>query len=99
VLSPFVEIASHVIVNFNCSITHNVKLDDFSQVAPGGGVMGFGALKTGAFVASNGIVAPGVTIGRWATLGACSFAMRDLEDGVTAIGIPARVVFRSAEKK
>jgi sugar O-acyltransferase (sialic acid O-acetyltransferase NeuD family) len=98
VLSPFVEIASHVIVNFNCSITHNVKLDDFSQVAPGGGVMGFGALKVGAFVASNGVVAPGVTIGQWATLGACSFAMRNVEDGATAVGVPARVVFRSPSR-
>jgi len=94
VLSPFVEIGSHVIVNFNCSITHNVVLESHSQVAPGGRISGFGILRTGAFVASNGVVAPGVTVGRWATLGACSFAMKDVKDGVTAVGVPARVVFR-----
>ena len=97
-LSPYCEIGSHVIVNFGASITHNVKLEDYSQVAPGAGVMGFGALKEGAFVAANGVVMPGVTIGAWATLGACSFAMQDIPDGATAVGVPARVVFRSGAK-
>jgi acetyltransferase EpsM len=98
-LSPYVEIGSHVIVNFGASITHNVKLENYSQVAPGAGVMGFGTLKEGAFVAANGAVMPGVTIGAWATLGACSFAMHDVPDGATAVGVPARVVFRSGAKK
>jgi acetyltransferase EpsM len=34
-------------------------------------------------------VSPGVRIGRWSTLGAGAVAIRDVADGVVAVGVPA----------
>lgn len=90
-LSPYATIGDHVIINHQCSIGHNSVLENFVQVSPGGRVSGGSVLKEGAFLASNAVVAPGRSVGRYATVGACSFAMTDIPDAVTAIGIPARI--------
>jgi putative colanic acid biosynthesis acetyltransferase WcaF len=44
-----------------------------------------------AWVASNVFVAPGVTIGRGAVVGACSLVLTDVPSGMIAAGHPAKV--------
>ena len=41
------------------------------------------------------VACPGVRIGRWARLGAGAVAIRDLADGVVAVGVPAAEIRRS----
>lgn len=94
VLSPYARLGNHVLVNHGASIGHDSILGDFAQVAPGGRVSGSSRLAEGAFLASNAVVAPGRSIGRYATLGACSFAITDIPDGATAVGVPARIALR-----
>ncbi len=94
-LSPNARVGSHVILNLNCMITHDNLVEDYVQVCPGASLSGFSIVKTGAVVGSNAVVAPCVSIGEWSTLGANSFAVESVPDGATAIGIPARVMFRA----
>lgn len=94
ILSPKARIGDHVLINNHTTIGHDCTLGDFAQVSPGARVSGFSVLKEGALLGANAVVAPGKTIGRYATLGACSFAMTNVPDESTAIGIPARVAFR-----
>jgi sugar O-acyltransferase (sialic acid O-acetyltransferase NeuD family) len=94
ILSPYSRIGNHVIINHGCSIGHDSVLGDFVQVSPGGRVSGAAVLKEGATLGSNAVIAPGITLGRYSTLGACSFAATDLPDGVTAVGVPARVIIK-----
>lgn len=94
ILSPHAQIGAHVIINHHCSIGHDSLIASFAQVSPGGRVSGHSVLDEGALLGSNAVVAPGRRIGRFATLGACSFAMTDIPDGATAVGIPARVTVR-----
>jgi sugar O-acyltransferase (sialic acid O-acetyltransferase NeuD family) len=98
ILSPAGRIGRHVIINHSCSIGHDTILGDFSQVCPGGRVSGGVALGTGAFLGSNSVVAPGVRVGAWARVGAASFAMRDVDDGSTVVGNPARTVFAAVRR-
>jgi len=99
ILSPYAQIGNYVIINHHCSIGHNSVLDDFVQVSPGGRVSGSCRVKEGASLGSNAVIAPSITVGRFATLGASSFAMTDITDDVTAIGTPARVVLRHKRMK
>ena len=98
VLSPNANIGNYVIINNLCTIGHDCVLGDFAQVAPGGRVSGASVLKEGALLGANAVVAQGKCVGSYATLGACSFAMTDIPDDVTAVGIPARVTFRRTLK-
>lgn len=99
ILSPYARIGRYVIINHHCSIGHNSILEDFVQISPGGRISGGCQIKSGASLGSNAAVAPGRSIGRGATLGACSFAMTDIPDHVTAIGTPARTVLHHRREK
>lgn len=94
ILSPYAHIGNHIIINHGCSIGHNSVLEDFVQVSPGGRVSGGSVLREGAALGSNAVVAPGKVVGRYAVLGACSFAFMDIPNDATAIGVPARVTMK-----
>lgn len=97
ILSPNANIGRYVLINNHCTIGHDCVLGDFAQVAPGGRVSGFSVLKEGALLGANAVVMQGKCVGSYATLGACSFAMTNIPDDVTAVGIPARVTFRTSK--
>jgi sugar O-acyltransferase (sialic acid O-acetyltransferase NeuD family) len=99
ILSPYARIGRFVIINHHCSIGHNSTLEDFVQISPGGRISGGCRIEAGASLGSNAVVAPGRSIGRGSTLGACSFAMTDIPDHVTAIGTPARTVLHHKREK
>jgi len=65
----------------NCSIMSKSTIDNRA-----------GAVVIGAraCIGANSVVMPGVTIGRRAVVGACSFVNRDIPDGETWCGAPAR---------
>jgi sugar O-acyltransferase (sialic acid O-acetyltransferase NeuD family) len=96
ILSPNARLGNYVLINHHCSIGHDSTLDDYVSVQPGGRISGGCHLAEGASVSSNGVVAPGRRVGRYATVGAASFAVRDVPDGHTVIGTPARAIARKA---
>jgi sugar O-acyltransferase (sialic acid O-acetyltransferase NeuD family) len=91
-VGPEAKVGRHVLVNVGASIGHHSVVEDFGQVCPGGCVSGNARLEKGAFIGSNGVVAPGVRIGAWAAVGAASLAARDVPDHFSAVGVPARLL-------
>lgn len=55
-------------------------------------------VRRGASIGSNATIVAGVTIGRGAMVGAGAVVTRDIPDGALALGVPARVVGRVADK-
>ena len=94
VVQPDAVIGDHVIVNTGATIDHDCTIGDYAHLAPGVHLSGSVHVGEGAFLGIGSVVIPGVTIGRWSTLGAGAVATRDLADGVTAVGVPARVLKR-----
>jgi sugar O-acyltransferase (sialic acid O-acetyltransferase NeuD family) len=89
-VAPQACVGRHVIVNINASIGHHSQCGDFVQICPGARISGYASLGEGVLVGSNGVVAPGVTVGEWATVGAASLAVRDVAARTLAVGVPAR---------
>jgi serine acetyltransferase len=48
-------------------------------------------VRTGASLGAGAVLLPGVTIGRWAMVGAGSLVTRDVPDFALSYGSPARV--------
>lgn len=82
-------IGDHVIVNTGATIDHDCIVGDYAHLAPGVHLAGSVHVGAGAFLGIGSVVIPGVEIGRWSTLGAGAVAIRDLADGVVAVGVPA----------
>jgi sugar O-acyltransferase (sialic acid O-acetyltransferase NeuD family) len=93
IIAPHAVVGRHALINVGASIGHHAECSDYSQVCPGARLSGYSRLGTGAFVGSNGVMAPGIELGSWATLGATSFALKNVRPGVTAVGNPARACF------
>ena len=94
ILSPSANLGAHVVVNQGCTIGHDATVGAFAQVCPGARVSGWAIVGEGALLGSNAVVAPKVSVGAWSILAAASMASRDLPAEVTALGTPARIVFR-----
>src|SRR4029453_11389877 len=92
VVQPDAVIGAHVIVNTGATIDHDCVVGDYTHLAPGVHLAGSVQVEEGAFLGIGSVVCPGVKIGRWATLGAGGVAIRDLADGVVAVGVPARAL-------
>lgn len=90
VIQPDAVIGDHVIVNTAASIDHDCQVGDFAHLAPGVHLAGTVRIGEGAFLGIGAVVIPGRSVGRWTTVGAGAAVVRDLPDGVTAVGVPAR---------
>lgn len=92
VVQPDAVIGDHVIVNTGATVDHDCVVDDYAHLAPGVHLAGSVRVGEGAFLGIGSVVSPEVKIGRWATLGAGAVAIRDVADGVVAVGVPARAL-------
>jgi len=85
-------IGQHAIINTGATIDHDCVIGDFVHVSPGTHLAGnvhVGAL-THLGVGVSAI--PGVKIGTASIIGAGAVVLNDIPEGVTAVGVPARVV-------
>jgi len=85
-----VTIGRHVQVNVGAVVSHDSVIGDHATLSPGVLVNGSVHAGEGVFLGTGAIVTPGRTIGRWAVIGAGAVVIRDVPEGITATGVPAR---------
>jgi acetyltransferase EpsM len=83
-------VGKHVILNTNCSVDHDCEIEDYVHISPGATLCGNVLVKKGTHIGAGAVILPGVNIGEWATIGAGSVVVKDVSDGVTMLGNPAR---------
>lgn len=86
------KIGQHCIVNSGASIDHECKIEDFVHISPHATLCGNVHVGEGSWIGAGAIIIPGIKIGRWCTIGAGSVVIRDIPDGATAYGNPAKVL-------
>jgi sugar O-acyltransferase (sialic acid O-acetyltransferase NeuD family) len=88
--------ASHigrgVILNTGCTIDHHTRIGDFAHIAPGVHVGGEVSIGARALVGIGAVVLPRCRVGAGATVGAGAVVIGDVPDGVTVVGVPARLL-------
>ena len=81
-----------VIVNTRASIDHDCIIGDGVHLAPGSTLCGSVTVGEESFVCAGATVIPNLTIGGKVTVGAGSTVIRDVPEGVTVAGSPAKVL-------
>lgn len=85
-----VSIGAWAIVNTNASVDHDCRIGSGVHVMPGATLAGQVTVEDHVTIGSNATILPRVKIGREAIVGAGAVVTKDVPQGATALGNPAR---------
>jgi UDP-perosamine 4-acetyltransferase len=85
------QIGDGAIINTNADVDHDCRVGIGAHISAGCVVAGNVEIGSETFLGVGASVIPGIRIGSRVVVGAGSVVVRDLPDGVTAMGVPARV--------
>lgn len=94
ILTTNIIIGDFVHINLGCTIGHDAHIRSFCTLSPGVHISGKVVIEEGVFLGTGAVVLPGIRIGHNSTIGAGTVVTKDIPAGVTAVGIPAKIVKR-----
>ncbi|OMP66637.1 acetyltransferase [Domibacillus epiphyticus] len=89
-------IGKHVIINSSSVVEHDNHIGDFAHISPGAVLTGNVQVGKGAHIGASATVVPGQAIGDWSIVGAGAVVIEEVPDGVTVVGVPARLIGKKA---
>lgn len=87
-------IRDHAIINTGAIVEHDCDIGENAHLAPGAVLGGTVRVGADALVGLGARAIPGVRIGAGCAIGAGSVVIRDIPDGATVMGVPAKAVSR-----
>lgn len=90
ILTVDISIGSHVIINLDCTIGHDVRIEDFVTVYPSVNVSGQVVVGQGVELGTGAQVIQGKRICAGSIVGAGAVVVKDIVKKGTYVGIPAR---------
>lgn len=94
-LTVNIKIGKHNILNLDCTLGHDAVLEDYVTVLPSVNISGNTNIKKGTTLGTGTKIIQGINIGRNVIVGAGTVVIRDVEDDVTIVGNPARIIKRN----
>jgi sugar O-acyltransferase (sialic acid O-acetyltransferase NeuD family) len=91
VINAGARIRAGVIVNSGAVVEHDAEIGDCAHVAPRAAMGGAARLGEYSHLGMGAVVLERVRVGSHTIVGAGAVVVRDLPDGVVAMGVPARI--------
>jgi sugar O-acyltransferase (sialic acid O-acetyltransferase NeuD family) len=92
ILTNQIQIGNHVHINLDCTIGHDVVLQDFVTLAPGVHVSGNVTLGRGCYVGTGANIIEKLQVGDWSVIGAGSAIVKNIPPNTTVVGIPGKII-------
>ena len=90
ILTVNISIGSHVIINLDCTIGHDCRIEDFVTISPGCHLSGNTTIRRAAYLGTGAVTVEKHEIGSQSVIGAGAVVVKDIPPNVTAVGIPAK---------
>jgi len=85
-------IGKQCIINTKASVDHEDILEGGVEVAPGATLCGLVKVGVNGWIGAGATVLPRISIGADSVVGAGAVVTKDVPDGVTVVGVPARPI-------
>lgn len=92
VLTVDIQIGKHVILNLDCTVGHDVVIEDYVMVYPGVHISGNVHIGESAELGTGMQVIQGKKIGKQGIIGAGAVVVKDIPEKCTAVGSPAKPI-------
>lgn len=92
ILTTNITIKDFVILNLQCTIGHDVVINDYAAFMPSCNISGEVTIEEGVYCGTGVRVINQITIGKYGVLGAGAVAVKSIPANCTAVGVPAKVV-------
>lgn len=94
-LTTHIVVGRHTVLNLNCTVGHDVILEDYVTMYAGVHLGGGCLVEEGATLSTGCVLLPNVRVGRGAVVGAGAVVVRDVAPDITVVGPVARPTLRS----
>ena len=94
VINALARVGNAVILNTGCIVEHDCIIGDAAHIAPSAVLAGGATVGARTWIGVNATILPRVHVGADVMVGAGAVVTRDVPDGMTVIGNPARVLER-----
>lgn len=92
IITVDVRIGEGTLINKAVSISHDVMIGDYCEISPGARILGRVTIGDQTEIGTNAVILPKVKIGSHCKIGAGAVVTKDVDDGVTVVGIPAKPI-------
>lgn len=92
IINADARIGEGAIINTGATVDHDCSIGRFAHVAPGVNLAGSVSLGEGAVCGIGSCALANLSIGDWAVIGAGGAVIEDVPPGVTAVGVPVRLL-------
>lgn len=90
IITADIQIGEGTLINKAAIISHDVILGNYCEISPGAKILGKAKIGDRAEVGTNAVILPGVVVGCDCRIGAGAVVTKDVPDGHTVVGIPAK---------
>lgn len=97
VVNPDAHVGIGAILNTGTIVEHDCHVGDYAHLSPNATMGGASRVGPLAHLGLGAIVLPGISVGASTVVGAGAVVIADLDDGVVAVGVPARAIRRTTE--
>ncbi len=89
-INALAQIGKGCIINTNATIEHECVIGNYTHIAPGAVLAGNVIVGENTFIGANSVIKQGVVIGNHVVIGAGSVVIKNIQDGETWVGNPAK---------